>query len=291
MTTASASEERAAGLHLTWFLDVPEFRKAFGLILVFSLSSFLLLPLLTLLLWAFTDEWRYPSVLPQSFSLRWWDWVLSNGDVGTAVRYSFITAPVVTLLAAVVCLPAAYAFSRFRFRGHRGLAQWILSMRFMPPVAIAIPVYLLMNDLHLLDTYWGLIIPYTGFSLPLVVWLMIGFFDEVPTELDDGALIDGCSRLSTLLRVVLPLTAPGLAATAIFSVIFTWNEFLVGLFIVSTQASETIPIGAAGLISAERPIQWNVAATVGVVTVIPVLFFAFFVQKYIARGFTTGAVK
>jgi multiple sugar transport system permease protein len=235
--------------------------------------------------------------VPPSLTFDWSTIQSNYSDVINARNFarlslnSIIITFGATFLALVIGVPAAYAFSRFRFRGHRGLAQWILSMRFMPPVAIAIPVYLLMNDLHLLDTYWGLIIPYTGFSLPLVVWLMIGFFDEVPAELDDGALIDGCSRLGTLLRVVLPLTAPGLAATAIFSVIFTWNEFLVGLFIVSTQAAETIPVGAAGLISAERPIQWNVAATVGVITVIPVLFFAFFVQKYITRGFTAGAIK
>ena len=123
MSVASGATERTAspGLRLTWFWDVPEFRRAMGLILVFGLSCFLLLPLLTLLLWAFTDEWRYPSVLPQSYSFKWWEWVFTNGDVGSAVRYSFMTAPVVTLLAAIICLPAAYSFSRFRFPGRRAL--------------------------------------------------------------------------------------------------------------------------------------------------------------------------
>ena len=99
--TTTHSRIAAPGVRWAWFWDVPEFRRAMGLILVFALSTFLLLPLLTLLLWAFADEWRYPNVIPQSASLKWWDWVLTNGDVGTAVRYSFITAPVVTLIAAM----------------------------------------------------------------------------------------------------------------------------------------------------------------------------------------------
>lgn len=265
-------------------------------LVLLSTVALILGPFLLMVLYSTKTQLSVLDV-PPSLSVDWGTIQANYSDVINARSFaklglnSIIVTFGSTLLALAIGVPAAYAFSRFRFRGDRGLVQWILSMRFMPPVAIAIPIYLLMNTLHLLDTYWGLIIPYIGFSLPLIVWLMIGFFDEVPNELDDSALIDGCSRLGTLLRVVLPLTAPGLAATAIFSVIFTWNEFLVGLFIVSTQKAETIPIGAAGLISAQRPIQWNVAATVGVVTVIPVLFFAFFVQRYITRGFTSGAVK
>ena len=257
---------------------------------------FILGPFLVMVLYSTKTQLDVLDV-PPSLSLDWntirdnYSNVIVGKSFGAFSLNSIVVTFGSTLLALALGTPAAYAFSRFRFRGRNGLASWILSMRFMPPIAIAIPIYLLMNTLHLLDTYAGLIIPYAGFSVPLVVWLMIGFFDEIPTELDDGAMLDGCSRLQTLVRIILPLTAPGLAATAIFSVIFTWNEFLVGLFIVSTQASETIPVGAAGLISAERPIQWNVAATVGVVTVIPVLVFAFFVQKYITRGFTAGAVK
>src|SRR5919199_352937 len=134
------------GIRFNWFWDVPQFRRAFGLILVFALSAFLLLPLLTLLLWAFADLWRYPSVFPQHFSLRWWDWVFHNGDVGSAVRYSFITAPVVTLLAAVICLPAAYSFSRFRFPGRRGVFWKI-------PLPLALPAIIVASFLAFLAAF------------------------------------------------------------------------------------------------------------------------------------------
>lgn len=210
------------------------------------------------------------------------------------LRYTFnsmvITAATV-LISLILATPAAYAFSRLRFRGRDRLATTILSLRFMPPVAIAIPVLLMMRTINLDDTYPGLILPYVAFSLPLAIWILIGFFDEVPRELDDAALVDGCSRVGVLWRVMLPLVRPGLIVAAIFSAIFIWNEFLVGLYVVNSQTLKTIPLGAAGLISAQRPIDWNVAATVGVVTIIPIFIFSLFIQRYIARGITAGAVR
>ena len=135
--TTTHSRIAAPGVRWAWFWDVPEFRRAMGLILVFAFSTFLLLPLLTLLLWAFADEWRYPNVIPQSASLKWWDWVLTNGDVGQAVHWSFVTAPVVTLIAAVICLPAAYSFSRFRFPGRRALFISLLAAGVQEPFTSA----------------------------------------------------------------------------------------------------------------------------------------------------------
>src|SRR5581483_10866018 len=158
---------------------------------------------------------------------------------------------------------------------------WILSNRFMPVVAIAVPIYLMMLNLRLLDTYQGLILPYVAINIPLVVWVMRGFFDEISHEIDESALV----------RVLLPLSGPGLVTTAILCAIFTWNEFLLGLFIVNTKAAQTVPVGASGLLSMERSIEWNVTTTVGVVTVIPVLIFSLLIQRHIVRGLTAGAVK
>ncbi len=218
------------------------------------------------------------------------DVIFDRGFLRYTINSIVITASTV-LISLVLATPAAYAFSRLRFRGRDRLATTILSLRFMPPVAIAIPVLLMMRTINLDDTYPGLILPYVAFSLPLAIWILIGFFDEVPRELDDAALVDGCSRVGVLWRVMLPLVRPGLIVAAIFSAIFIWNEFLVGLYIVNSQTLKTIPLGAAGLISAQRPIDWNVAATVGVVTIIPIFFFSLFIQRYIARGITAGAVR
>lgn len=218
------------------------------------------------------------------------DVIFDRGFLRYTINSIIVTASTV-FLSLIVATPAAYAFSRLRFRGRDRWATTILSFRFMPPVAIAIPVLLMMRTLNLDDTYPGLILPYVAFSLPLAIWILIGFFDEIPRELDDAALVDGCSRVGVLWRIMLPLVRPGLIVAAIFSAIFVWNEFLVGLYLVNSQTLKTIPLGAAGLISAQRPIDWNVAATVGIVTIIPIFIFSLFIQRYIARGITAGAVR
>jgi len=209
----------------------------------------------------------------------------------TFVKNSIVVTGSSTLIALGLGVPAGYAFSRLRIRGSAHWASTILSFRFMPPVAVAIPIYLMIRDLGLANSYLGLILPYVAFSLPLVVWIMIGFFDEIPREIDDAALVDGCSRASALFRVLLPLARPGMMVAATFGVIFIWNEFLVGLYIINSTSRETIPIAASALLTVESPIDWNLAAATGILTVIPVLLFSLFVQRYIVRGITAGAVR
>ncbi len=217
--------------------------------------------------------------------------VIHENHYLTYIKNSIFVTGASTLLALVIGVPAAYGFSRMRFRGADHFASTILSFRFMPPVAVAIPIYLMINTFGLVNTYSGLILPYIAFSLPLVVWIMIGFFDEIPREIDEAALVDGLTRPAVLLRVLLPLVRPGILVAATFGVIFTWNEFLVGLYIINNSDHETIPIAASSLLTVESPIQFNIAAAVGVVTVLPTLIFSIFVQRYIVRGLTAGAVK
>jgi ABC-type glycerol-3-phosphate transport system permease component len=204
---------------------------------------------------------------------------------------SLIVVTSATLLAVAIGTPAAYAFSRMKFRGSENLASTILSMRFMPPIAVAIPLYLMIKAIGLQNTYFGLILPYTAFSLPLVVWILIGFFDEIPREIDEAAYVDGCSHWVILWRVMMPLARPGMMTAALFGAIFIWNEFLVALYVIDSRDLQTISLGAATLVSAQRPIDWNIAAAVGVVTVVPILIFSLLVQRYIVRGLTAGAVK
>jgi multiple sugar transport system permease protein len=209
----------------------------------------------------------------------------------TFIQNSAIVTGASTLIALGLGVPAAYAFSRLRFRGSDTWAATILSFRFMPPVAVAIPIFLMIQYLGLVNSYLGLILPYVAFSLPLVVWIMIGFFDEIPREIDEAAMVDGLTRPFVLLRVLLPLARPGLLVAATFGVIFIWNEFLVGLYIINSQGHETIPIAASSLLTVESPIDWNLAATVGILTVVPILVFSIIIQRYIVRGITAGAVR
>ena len=217
--------------------------------------------------------------------------VLFNQGILDFILNSIIVVGASTLIALVIGTPAAYAFSRMPFRGNQTLASTILSMRFMPPIAVAIPLFLMVKAIGAQDSYPGLILPYVAFSLPVVVWISIGFFDEVPREIDDAAMMDGCTRFGVLWRVMLPIVRPGLVTAALFAAIFTWSEFLVALYVIDSRSYQTITLGAATLISAQRPIDWNIAATVGVVTVVPILVFSLFVQRYIVRGLTTGAIK
>lgn len=227
-----------------------------------------------------------------------WDQVTKNyhevlvtrGFLGF-IENSIIVTGATVAVSLAIAVPAAYAFSRLRFRRRDGWASTILSFRFMPPIAVAIPILLMMQAVDFENTVQGLIIPYVAFSLPLTVWILIGFIDEIPRELDDAAMVDGASRLGVLVRVMLPLMRPGLIVAGIFAAIFIWNELLVGSYLIQSESLKTIPLGAGGLISAQRPIDWNVAATVGVVTIIPIFIFSLFTQRYIARGITAGAVK
>jgi multiple sugar transport system permease protein len=222
---------------------------------------------------------------------RTYNEVLYSQGMLTFTKNSLIVVGAATIIALIIGTPASYGFSRLRFRGNENLINAILSMRFMPPIAVAIPLYLMVKGVGLQDSYPGLILPYVAFSLPLIIWILIGFFDEVPRELDDAAMVDGCTRLGVLWRVMLPIMRPGLVTAALFAAIFIWNEFLVALYVIDSRAFQTISLGAATLVSAQRPIDWNIAAAVGVVTVIPILIFSLLVQRYIVRGLTAGAVK
>ena len=205
---------------------------------------------------------------------------------------SAIVAVVSTLCALVLGTLAAYALARFRlpFDLDRRLSLWILSTRMFPAIVTAVPLFLMMRDLRLLDTKASLIIVYTAFNLPFVVWMMRGFFDEVPRDLEEAALVDGDSRLGALVRVVLPLVAPGLAATAVFCLIVSWNEFLFALVLTQTDASMTLPVGIAGRVT-QYEIKWGVMSAAGAVAIVPILVFAMAMQKYLVRGLSLGAVK
>lgn len=205
---------------------------------------------------------------------------------------STVVAAVSTLLALALGTPAAYALARFRFpyRLEERLSFWILSTRMFPTIVSVVPLFLLMHRLELLNSRAALILIYTSFNLPLVVWMMRGFLAEVPPELEEAAMVDGHSRLGALLRVVLPLAAPGLAATAVFCLIFAWNEFLFALVLTQTDASMTLPVGIAGQVT-QYEIKWGAMSAAGVLAMVPVLAFACLAQRYLVRGLSLGAVK
>ena len=216
--------------------------------------------------------------------------LVSRSYISHTFNTVLITSSVV-LFTLLLAIPAAYVFSRTKFGRSEQLSTTILSLRFMPPVVVAVPILLSMRFLHVENTRIGLIIPYVAFSLPLVIWILIGFFDEIPKEIDEAAEIDGANKWRTLLQIHIPLIRPGIVVAGIFAAIFIWNEFLIGMYVIDSESLKTVAIADAGLISAQRPIDWNVAATVGVVTLIPLLMVSMAIQKHIVQGITAGSVK
>jgi multiple sugar transport system permease protein len=216
----------------------------------------------------------------------------STRSFGKYLITSAIVSTLSTACAMVLGTLAAYGLSRFRLRGQldRRLSLWILSTRMFPPIVTAVPLFLMMRDLRLINTITSLVIVYTALNLPFVVWMMRGFFKELPRELEEAAMVDGDSRLGALVRVILPLVTPGLAATAVFCLIVSWNEFLLALVLTQTDAAMTLPVGIAGRVT-QYEIKWGVMSAAGVVAMVPILAFALAVQRYLVRGLSLGAVK
>jgi len=202
---------------------------------------------------------------------------------------SLIVASLNTCVSLALGSLAAYGLARFKFKGSENVSFWILSIRMMPPVAAIIPIYIIMKNLRILDTPWCLVITYLTFNLPFVVWMMKGFFEDIPREIEESALIDGCSEFEVFRKIALPLASPGLAATAILVFIFSWNEFLFALILTGTKAV-TLPVGIIGYMK-ETGINWGYMTAGGTLALIPVIVFTILVQKHLVKGLTLGAIK
>ncbi|HEX6189501.1 MAG TPA: carbohydrate ABC transporter permease [Pyrinomonadaceae bacterium] len=215
-----------------------------------------------------------------------------NRSFGQYLFNSLFVAVASTICALVIGTLAAYALARFRLPWNldRKLALWILSTRMFPAIVTAVPLFLIMRAVWLVNTRVSLIIVYTGLNLPFVVWMMRGFFAEVPRDLEEAAMVDGDSRMGAFWRVVLPLVAPGLAATAVFCLIVSWNEFLFALVLTQTDDAMTLPVGIAGRVT-QYGIKWGAMSAAAVVAMVPILVFALSVQRYLVRGLSLGAVK
>jgi multiple sugar transport system permease protein len=217
--------------------------------------------------------------------------VSGMGDVARLFRNSFSAAFFSALIAIVLGAMAAYALSRFRYRRWRNndIAFWFISQRMMPPIALVVPYFLLFGTVGLLDKIPTLIAVYAGMNLPLVVWLLRDYFQDLPLELEEASLVDGSSRFGAFFRIALPLAIPGIVVAFLFAFVFAWNEFLFGLTLTVDQA-KTLPVQLAGNVTLRGPRYWDIAAQ-GLVVMLPPLIIALLVSRYIVRGLTLGALK
>jgi len=203
---------------------------------------------------------------------------------------SILIATCVTLICVGLGSLAAYSFARMQFAGQEPFLYIMLFSYMLPPIMILVPLYTIMRDLKLMDTRQGLILVYSALIMPFAVWIMRGYFQSIPHDLEDAARIDGCSRVSALVRVVMPLSAPGLVATALFCFLASWEEFLLALIFTSSPAAKTIPVAIAEF-TGRHAIDFGMMATGGVIAAVPPILVALVFQRYLISGLTSGAVK
>jgi multiple sugar transport system permease protein len=215
--------------------------------------------------------------------------VLGNRQFVGYLRNSLIVALTTTAVAVGVGVLAAYALARFQFRGRQAFRFIFLLPQVTPAVAVLVPMFVMFNSLNLIGTYTGIVLSHLTLTLPFAIWMMTGFFEDSPVELEESAMIDGCTRLGALVRVVLPVLGPGIAATAALGFITSWNEFLFSSMLTDRD-TRTLSVAITSFLT-NRALDWGRTAAAGSLILIPVLVFAFFTQRYLVRGLSHGAVK
>jgi multiple sugar transport system permease protein len=260
-----------------------------GLALVLALLA--LAPFLWLLVMSFktnAEIFRFPPRLFFDATLANYA-ALWTSEFRNSFSNSLIVSVASTVLSLVIGVPAAYALSRWTTRGGGAITLWILASRMAPPIAFTIPYFLVYRHLELLDTLTGLIVIYLTFNLSLVIWMMRPFYDQLPRSLEEAAWIDGATMWQGFYRIILPLSGPGLAATAILCFLFAWNDFFFALILTRTEAM-TAPVAVVNFMNYEGW-EWGRIAAGGTMIMLPVLVFSFVVRRYLVHGLTGGALK
>ncbi len=212
-----------------------------------------------------------------------------NSEFISAILNSLLITIVSVLFSLILGTPTAYSLARFKYRHDDKMLIFVLLSRMTPPIVLVMPLFLLARALGIIDTYLVLIIMGGLLSVPFVIWMMRGFFADLPIELEEAAMIDGCDRKNVLVRVLLPLVAPGLAATAVLCSLLVWNQFLFVL-VLGGSSTRTLPVLVKMFVT-EQSVNWGVMSAAGIITVLPLIIFGLLAQKYLVKGLTMGGVK
>lgn len=231
-----------------------------------------------------------PTLIPRSLSLENYREAFSREGFFSSLQNSLIVVLVTVLISLILATFASIAIARMRFKGKRIFITSLLVIQMLPLTALIIPLFLLLTKLHLTNKLSGLSITYVAFILPFTIWTLRGFLANIPAELEDAALVDGCNKVQAYRFVLMPLMAPGLVATAIFAFIQAWNEFLLAYIIMQSQDKLTLPVWLAGF-TTRTGTDWGPLMAASTVTALPVVIFFSLIQKRIATGVTAGAVK
>lgn len=232
-----------------------------------------------------------PTLFPKRITFEFYIEILQYTNVLIWLENSTIVSLMTTSVVTLIACLGAYGISRFRFLGKRIMSNLIVLVYIFPPIMLLIPLYDLMNKLGIVHSFYSLLIVYVAFNLPTSLWILKAFFDTIPTDLEEASMIDGCSRIEALFRIVMPLAAPAIAAAAIFSFIMTWNEFMFASLFLTSSGAETMAVGIVDYSTALFRMYWQEVMALGTISCLPGFLFAFFLQKYLVAGLTKGAVK
>lgn len=232
-----------------------------------------------------------PNLFPTRVVLDNYKIAFGEKSILWYVKNSVIITVASVTLSMIIGSLAAYSFAYMRWREKikTNILLYIIGLRIMPPIAVAIPIFLIFANLRMIDTYQGLIIAYTFFNLPFVIWLTYGFFKDLPSEIMDAAKIDGCGITKLFFKIIIPLTRSGLVTVILLTSMASWNEFLFAIKLTSFN-TRTVPVLISGFI-VDRGLLWGQICAVGTISIIPVILIALFIQKYIVSGLTFGSVK
>ncbi|CAB5002915.1 unannotated protein [freshwater metagenome] len=234
---------------------------------------------------------RYPTMLTtKNLSFLAYTHIWRDTNFPVLIRNSLIVSSMTVLLSLVLGTAAGYALSRAKFKGRQGVLLSYLVIRLIPGVLLLVPIYIMMYKFHLLDTYFGLTFAYTTFTLPATIWLMKGFFDSLPPDLENAARVDGCSRLGAMWRISLPLVLPGLAATGTLTAITAWNDVLFAIMLTSSNKSRTWPVGLREMIG-EFQLPWQLLTATAIMSLLPVVIGFALVGRKMVAGITAGSLK
>ena len=214
--------------------------------------------------------------------------VLLERDFLNNLKDSVIIACVTTVVSVSLGAMAAYSLARFKFKGNQKIGLGILASRMIPPITLSVPIFLLMRKINILDTHLVLILAHISFILPYIIWLTLPFFRSIPKAYEEAAMIDGCSRFNSFIRIFIPLVAPGLVVAGIFSFVYSWNDFLYALVLTGSDV-KTVPIAVSGFIGQFGP-KWGAMTAAGTLAIIPIFIFALTLQKYIISGLSVGGI-
>ena len=265
--------------------------KIIAYLIFFILTLFILVPLGASILTAFKPQiiWvASPPVWVFSPTFENFEFVLIQRQNLLHLRNSLIISTGSVLLALILGIPAAYALARFRFRGSKGLLQWLISLRMIPPIVVGLPFYVLFQTFDLRDNHIGMMLAYLTFLIPLVIWMMRGYFMEIPSALEECAMVEGYSRLQALRKVVLPVITPGIIATALLNFIFAWNEFFLAL-ILGGRSTSTLPVAAGTYVGRAR-VEWGNLFAINLIIMVPVILLTVILRRQLVKGLALGLV-